>query len=102
MQSRAHAAVQRSTLCRTGWEETADAAAPPARPRSLNHLPSYGIGISAGSAFLLKMPRYMKVGGALVGGRVGAGCDRCLLPGAAACSAASNAAANLASLHVSV
>lgn len=31
--------------------------------RRLDHLPVYGIGVSAGAAFLLKMPRYMKVGG---------------------------------------
>lgn len=29
----------------------------------MDDLPLYGVGISAGSAFLLKMPRYMRVRG---------------------------------------
>lgn len=28
--------------------------------RRLDHLPLYGFGVSAGGAFLLKLPRYMK------------------------------------------
>lgn len=40
----------------------------PARLRRLEDVPLYGVGVSAGAAFLLKMPRYLKVGSGGGGG----------------------------------
>lgn len=77
-------ALRGSAARRHGLAPTVALAAPPLCPvQSMEDLPLYGVGISAGSAFLLKMPRYMKVGGCA---QMGAPCTW-VLPAAAAASA---------------